>query len=66
MKAVGEAWLEKYVDTLHLFDKAGAYAIQGHAAIFVRALTGSYSGIMGLPLIETAELLRRFGIASKF
>ena len=40
--------------------KAGAYAIQGCAAVFVRAIGGSYSGIMGLPLFETAELLRRF------
>jgi septum formation protein len=47
-------------------DKAGAYAVQGRAAEFVRTLTGSYSGIMGLPLIGTAELLWRFGIASNF
>ena len=47
-------------------DKAGGYAIQGHAAVFVRVLYGSYSGIMGLPLIETAQLLRRFGIESNF
>jgi septum formation protein len=43
-------------------DKAGAYAIQGLAAIFVTHLAGSYSGVMGLPLSETAELLREFGI----
>ena len=43
-------------------DKAGAYAIQGLAAIFVTQLVGSYSGVMGLPLYETAELLREFGI----
>jgi len=47
-------------------DKAGAYAIQGKAAVFVRKLAGSYSGIMGLPLIETADLLWRFGIASNW
>jgi nucleoside triphosphate pyrophosphatase len=39
-------------------DKAGAYAIQGLGAIFVESLVGSYSGVMGLPLFETAELLR--------
>jgi septum formation protein len=39
-------------------DKAGAYAIQGRAAIFISELRGSYSGVMGLPLFETAELLR--------
>jgi len=38
-------------------DKAGAYAVQGHAAIFIRHLAGSYSGVMGLPLYETWELL---------
>jgi septum formation protein len=43
-------------------DKAGAYAIQGLGALFVERLEGSYSGVMGLPLFETGELLRRFGI----
>ena len=44
-------------------DKAGAYAIQGRAAIFVARLDGSFSGVMGLPLFETASLLREAGIA---
>jgi len=44
-------------------DKAGGYAIQGLAAVFVNALHGSYSGVMGLPLYETAQLLRAAGIA---
>jgi len=43
-------------------DKAGAYAIQGLGARFVKNLEGSYSGVMGLPLYETCDLLRRFGI----
>jgi septum formation protein len=43
-------------------DKAGAYGIQGLGAIFIRELRGSYSGIMGLPLFETAELLGSFGL----
>ena len=43
-------------------DKAGAYAIQGRAAIFVTRLDGSYSGVMGLPLFETASLLREAGV----
>lgn len=43
-------------------DKAGSYAIQGLAAIFVEALHGSYSGVVGLPLCETADLLDHFGI----
>jgi len=42
--------------------KAGGYAIQGLAAVFVKELTGSYSGVMGLPLFETAGLLADFGI----
>ena len=44
------------------WDKAGAYAIQGRAAIFVARLDGSCSGVMGLPLFETALLLREAGI----
>lgn len=43
-------------------DKAGGYAIQGRAAVFVEHLSGSYSGVMGLPLFETAELLLEAGI----
>lgn len=43
-------------------DKAGGYAIQGLAAIFIEHLAGSYSGVMGLPLFETAELLASFGV----
>ena len=45
-------------------DKAGAYAIQGRAAAFILDLQGSYSGVMGLPLYETATLLNEFGINS--
>jgi len=44
--------------------KAGAYAIQGKGAIFVQSLNGSYSGVMGLPLFETAALLATFSIAN--
>jgi septum formation protein len=43
-------------------DKAGAYAIQGYAAAFIEHLEGSFSGVMGLPLYETADLLHEFGI----
>ena len=43
-------------------DKAGGYAIQGRGAMFVSRLEGSYSGVMGLPLFETTELLREFGL----
>ena len=44
-------------------DKAGSYAVQGHGAAFVEHLSGSYSGVMGLPLFETAELLAAAGIS---
>lgn len=44
-------------------DKAGAYAIQGRAAIFIKHLEGSYSSVMGLPIYETAELLKKAGIS---
>ena len=43
-------------------DKAGAYAIQGHAGAFVEAVSGSYTGVVGLPVFETARLLRLAGI----
>jgi septum formation protein len=43
-------------------DKAGAYAIQGRGAVFVEHLSGSYSGVMGLPLFETAQLLQAAGV----
>ena len=42
-------------------DKAGGYAVQGRAAVFIERISGSYSGIMGLPLYETGELLRGIG-----
>jgi septum formation protein len=61
-RELDDAEIADYVATGEPLDKAGAYAVQGRAASFVRALHGSYSGIMGLPLIETAGLLRRFGI----
>lgn len=59
--AAGEA--EAYWDTGEPQDKAGGYAIQGLAAIFVERLEGSYSAVVGLPLAETAALLAGFGIA---
>ena len=53
---------EAYWATGEPRDKAGGYAIQGRAAVFVTALEGSYSGVMGLPLFETAEMLREQGV----
>ncbi|MGA9853557.1 MAG: Maf family protein [Gammaproteobacteria bacterium] len=51
-----------YWETGEPADKAGAYAIQGRGAVFVSHLDGSYSGVMGLPLYETAQLLRSAGV----
>jgi septum formation protein len=51
----------EYVATGESDDKAGAYAIQGRAALFVAEIRGSQSGIVGLPLYETAQLLQRMG-----
>lgn len=58
---LGAATIKAYVASGEPMGKAGAYAIQGRAAAFVRAIRGSYSGIMGLPLFETAQLLRDLG-----
>ncbi|TDY01072.1 Maf family protein [Thiohalophilus thiocyanatoxydans] len=61
-RKLGRVECERYWDTGECRDKAGAYAIQGYAAAFVRELRGSYSGVMGLPLYETAQLLQQAGI----
>lgn len=60
--ALSPAQIDAYVASGEHVGKAGAYAIQGRAAAFVAHLSGSYSGVMGLPLYETARLLRNFGI----
>jgi len=51
-----------YCATLEPYDKAGGYGIQGLAALFIEHIEGSHSGIMGLPLFETAALLRKVGV----
>ena len=56
-RALTHAEIDWYWRTGEPADKAGAYGVQGHAAIFIRHLAGSYSGVMGLPLYETWELL---------
>jgi septum formation protein len=56
------AAIKAYCATSEPYDKAGAYGIQGLAALFVEHIEGSHSGIMGLPLFETANLLRRAGL----
>ena len=60
-KALTEAEIAAYVGTHEPFDKAGGYGIQGHAAVFIEHIAGSYSGVMGLPLFETAALLWEVG-----
>ena len=59
--AISETEIRRYVATGEPMDKAGAYGIQGRAGMFVEHLSGSYSGVMGLPLYETGVLLKRFG-----
>lgn len=54
--------IHAYCATPEPYDKAGGYAIQGLAALFIQGIAGSYSGIMGLPLYETAQLLQQAGI----
>ncbi len=56
---IGADRIQAYVDSGEPFGKAGAYAIQSAAAAWIERIDGSYSGIMGLPLYETAELLRQ-------
>ncbi|MEO8975183.1 MAG: Maf family protein [Casimicrobiaceae bacterium] len=60
--ALSRAQIDAYVKTGESLDKAGGYAIQGRAAAFIERIEGSYSGVMGLPLYETASLLARAGI----
>lgn len=60
-RRISDAERAAYCATSEPLDKAGGYAIQGRAAAFVSRLEGSYSGVMGLPLFETAELLSELG-----
>ena len=53
--------IDRYVASQEPLGKAGSYAIQGKAAAFISHISGNYSGIMGLPMFETAHLLREFG-----
>jgi septum formation protein len=61
-RALSRAECIAYWDSGEAHDKAGAYAVQGRGAVFIEHLSGSYSGVMGLPLYETAELLQSAGI----
>jgi septum formation protein len=56
--------IQAYVASGEPMGKAGAYAVQGQAAAFISFMSGSYSGIMGLPMFETAALLRSFRLTN--
>ena len=60
-EALSERQIRHYVETGESMGKAGAYAVQGRAALHITRMAGSYSGIMGLPMHETAQLLRQCG-----
>lgn len=62
MPPLDEATIAAYIATREPFGKAGAYAIQGHGAKLIEHLDGSHSGVMGLPIYETARLLRAHGL----
>ena len=62
MKQLEEWEISWYLDSDEYMDKAGAYAIQGRGAIFVEGIVGSYTNVIGLPLMETVLLLRSYGI----
>jgi len=64
MRKISTGEMSQYWLTGEPLDKAGGYAVQGLAAIFINNIRGSYSGIMGLPLFETAELLKDYNVVS--
>lgn len=61
MRQISEEEIGRYVMTDEPYDKAGGYGIQGLAGLFVQSVAGSYTGIMGLPVCEAAELLKSYG-----
>lgn len=61
-KALAEEEIDSYLVTGESDDKAGSYAIQGRAAQFIKNINGSYTGVMGLPLYETVQLLKKCGV----
>lgn len=64
-KQLTEAEIDWYLSTGEGVDKAGGYAVQGLAAMFIKHIRGSYSGVMGLPLFETSQLLQQVNIANE-
>lgn len=64
-KILSELEIKAYWETGEPADKAGAYAIQGYGAVFIKYIEGSYSGVMGLPLYETQQLLTRINLSNE-
>jgi septum formation protein len=62
MRALSAMEIDRYCDSDEPYGKAGAYGIQGTAGLFISHISGSYTGVMGLPLFETADLLDRAGL----
>jgi septum formation protein len=62
---LSEAEIQAYWETGEPADKAGAYGIQGRAAAFIRRVNGSYTGVVGLPLFETVEMLKELGVRNE-
>lgn len=63
MAVLSEAEISAYIASGEPFDKAGAYGIQGLAGMFICRIEGSYTGVMGLPVYETAQLLKNAGFS---
>jgi septum formation protein len=61
-KVLTEQEIDAYLATNDAYDKAGSYGIQGRAGVFIQHISGSFTGVMGLPLFETAQLLAEFGL----
>lgn len=66
MRPMTDAEVDAYIATGEPFDKAGGYGIQGLAGIFIDRIEGSYTGIMGLPVFETADILAELGVRAPF
>lgn len=64
LRAISRSEIASYWQSGEPQDKAGAYAIQGLAAVFIERIEGSYSGIMGLPIFETSQLLQQAGLSA--
>ncbi len=62
-KEISKDEIEWYIEDNEAYDKAGAYALQGKAAVFIKEIRGSHTNVIGLPLCEVVEALRKAGVA---